>query len=818
MASFHNIRDHLPTLYRPEDRDTSLLAIFLRTIGQLLDEVSRDAGEVMQAHWFTYADRAEFDRYYNRNRQMQALQPVNLPVEVDSALLWEFPLVHDLARLGALLSLPPRREPVLLKDRVEQYRKKLVEFVELYRNGLGTVEALRRIVALELPDESEAEAGQMPFTVEEFVPVFTSRSQIEARGEPTDMVGPLMRWSMVNDGFCAVLPTVYIQGTQPVTGEVDPTRNPIIELFQIDGTPERLGLAYEAQIPAGQTLRLQSAYSSWIGTESGVQRAGSRPAESRPADPTAPGPWADEAGAPAATITALYQSPDRVLWVAAENDGQSQLWRFDGQDWVQVLANSELSVIHCLADKDQALLIGTQAGLLKMQLYPDEGESWAATPIAALDGQPVHAIFRTAGSQYWIGTGSGAGRLNADDTVSFSVLQDTAVKAIAEDGSGVMYFGGAHGLFQYQPAMEHWYWYGGKEESDQIPDWQPFLPGELPADDDVFLPEVTAVHVGPDASIWIGTTSGLARYIARTEKGLAYRTLLEAFPDLVADKVYKITEDARGRIWFCTGRGIFVYNGRDMLQFDSDMDQWISLGRPGLLYPGDREPIPRDPWRFARNAGWQRFNYSINVRDWQNFDKDPRSRAQDTVLTILWTDSVAAHLGAWDGESFSVEADADVANLRMRLKPASERIVDGGLPAVPRLPAGQSSWRYLALEPPNLPEPAEKPSWTSEGRLWQPPSPSAPYPGRYREREPPPPEGRFDETVFAFLPAARLWFEWQEYRPFAVLVRLQKQTPDAAVHPAVVDRVWEGIQLVRPAGVKALLAIDEQIVRGMNNG
>ena len=326
MASFHKIRDNLPALYRPEDKDTSLLAVFLRTVGQLLDEVHRDAGEVMQAHWFVYADSAELERFLNRIRQMQALAPVNPRFAEDHALLWDFCFVRDFARLGALLSLPPRREPVLLRDRVELYSKKLAEFVELYRNGLGTVEALQRVVALELPDESEAEAGQQPFTVEEFVPVFTSQSQIEARGEPTDMVGPLMRWSMVNDGFCAVLPTVYIQGTQPVTDEVDPTQNPVIELLQIDATPERLGLVYEDSIPAGQTLRLQPAYFSWIGTENGLQNARSRPDESLPADPTAPGPWADEAGVPAATITALYQSPDRVLGVGAEDDGQGRLW------------------------------------------------------------------------------------------------------------------------------------------------------------------------------------------------------------------------------------------------------------------------------------------------------------------------------------------------------------------------------------------------------------------------------------------------------------------------------------------------------------
>jgi hypothetical protein len=47
-----------------------------------------------------------------------------------------------------------------------------------------------------------------------------------------------------------------------------------------------------------------------------------------------------------------------------------------------------------------------------------------------------------------------------------------------------------------------------------------------------------------------------------------------------------------------------------------------------------------------------------------------------------------------------------------------------------------------------------------------------------------------------------------------VLVRLERQTPDEAVDPVVLDRVWAGMQQVRPAGVVVRLAVDEDIVRG----
>ena len=46
------------------------------------------------------------------------------------------------------------------------------------------------------------------------------------------------------------------------------------------------------------------------------------------------------------------------------------------------------------------------------------------------------------------------------------------------------------------------------------------------------------------------------------------------------------------------------------------------------------------------------------------------------------------------------------------------------------------------------------------------------------------------------------------------LVRLTLRPQEDAIHPAIVDRVWDGLQRARPAGVKVALAIEETVVRG----
>jgi len=50
MAEYERIREHLPSLYRPDTGDEGLLPDFLRAIGAILDEANADMGAVMQAH------------------------------------------------------------------------------------------------------------------------------------------------------------------------------------------------------------------------------------------------------------------------------------------------------------------------------------------------------------------------------------------------------------------------------------------------------------------------------------------------------------------------------------------------------------------------------------------------------------------------------------------------------------------------------------------------------------------------------------------------------------------------------------------------
>ncbi|HSM75177.1 MAG TPA: hypothetical protein VK852_11090, partial [Desulfobacterales bacterium] len=515
---------------------------------------------------------------------------------------------------------------------------------------------------------------------------------------------------------------------------------------------------------------------------------------------------------------------------AAARAGNGELWRRDGAGWVQVLTASALDVVHDLAERPNELMLATAAGLLLMPLYPDPGAPFAAETVAALAGQAVYALLPEAGGSTLVGADGGAFRLDADNSLTPLALQATAVRAIARDGDGVLYFGGELGLFQYQPGLEDWYVYRGEGAADQEIDWTPLDPAALPDPNDVFLPVVTSLCPGPDASLWIGTEQGLARYIARQEDGLAYQTLLEAYPDLIDGPVAAVYPDPHGLVWFATRRGLLRFDGRDLSQYQEAEARWVPRGKAALFYPAGGPPEKRGAWRFNRGLSggrWQRFGPAAG--GWAFFDGPLRSTPETAVNSVCWSDAVSADLGEWDELNgvFTPGAAVDPATLVMRVKPSEDRIVDGGIPAVPRLPRGKTTWRYLSLEAPGaVPLPAG-PAWTCEGRWLPPPAGvSAPYPGRYREAGPlglkgflpskakGPPESRFDQVVFAYPAVAAVWFQWGARQPFAALVRLQRRHAGENIHPAVLDRVWQAIQRVRPAGVRVLLAVEHEIVRG----
>ncbi|HEX6558414.1 MAG TPA: hypothetical protein VF021_03110 [Longimicrobiales bacterium] len=888
MPDASRMIDRLPSLYRPEPDDDTLLMRALQAIASELEEARDQCSMIMPAHWSLHADHALFDPWFTLRRARAGLPslapadvvdfvdaravmiaikdahtPLTQQIKADLApalvadldawndlepppvalqrrvldalnrrnaavtaepLLAEFagqlrraqldlPWVRDLGRLAAVVPLVPWREPPSARESAEAFRIRLERMVALYREGLGTVGAMRAVVEATLPIDAAAppELRDAPFEIEEFAPLEVQFVDAPTDGPPDQLVGPLMRWQLTNDGLNAVAPTIYITGLTPGAG-ISATTDPMIELFAVAGTHPRIGIGYNGTIAPDATLRLRPSYATWTIGSAGLQRADHLPAAAE-ADPSTPGNAASVAGAPA-DIVAIAHSNDGMLWAAADHG--TTLTRFDGSTWTEI-ANS-LATIRCFAVADDTVLIGTADGLLEVAVYPDLGDD--PTPVA-VDGFDNIAI-RVIGPVQpdgvrMIGTDDGLLIWNGHDAPAAVAVGGgaglaTSIHALHYDSSGNVQLAAALGAFEYQPASQNWYWYAGAEASEQTPEWQPFgsTPDTRPAANSVFLPEVLAVHRGPDASLWLGTAAGIARYVAHEVSGVTFTTLLEAFPDLSTGAVTQIFEDERRGVWFCTDRGLLRYDGRDWWQRRNGA--WAHLGRADLLAGSTAQP--RGAWRFDRgSAQWQRLNSRSNV--FVAAAMELRTTAEPAVSAVLVTNTVSAHIGALAGEEFAAASAVASSDLYLHVQPSEDRIASGGIPFIPRLPVGTSTWRYLTREPADLVPAAveQRPAWSMEGRLFPPPpSLDAPYAGRWDVD--PPADGNFDQAVFSYDPAARVAFAFGPTQTCSVLVRLRRRPGDPNFDPAILDRVWEGMQLVRPAGIRTRLAVDETIVRG----
>ncbi|HEU0221173.1 MAG TPA: hypothetical protein VFR34_03035, partial [Paracoccaceae bacterium] len=597
MPSALRIRELLPSLWRPEPEAPAddLLALFVKVVGGQIDGASVEAGEVMQAHWYRYADSALVAPYVARFRAEEGappLKPGDLAIDLH-------PYLDDLARLAGLLGLAPWREPLAERETVEEFRRRIARMVALYREGLGTRAALRRITLASLPVADRAAAlglRERGFGVEEGAPVAVRRLVAPTRGMPQEFVGPLMRWRIESDAIAPTAPEIYVEGQAEVAGEIDATVAPIIERFD-PATGTGIGIAYEGSVVAGQTLAILPAFSSWLGGEGGILVSEHAPAGGLPADPTASGPWNAAAGAPAGEVRAFAPAADGALWAAVNSGGVGALWRFSAAGWVEAV--SGLPEVHCLLADGQDLVLGHANGLARL---PAVGAPPVPVPDPAAATDPaVRALARDAGGGVWAARATGAARLGPGDVLTAvgpgeRAGTEAVFHAVLPEGDGLVYFGGAPGLFLHDPARDRWHVYQGGTADETVPDWAPWDPAAdpLPEDADVFLPEVTSLLRGSDQTLWIGTARGLAAYRARARRG-TYATLLEAFPELGTGRVAALAEDERQRLWAGTARGLLTCDGLDWRQAQGGALARLPRVEPDLL--------AFTHWRFHRASG-----------------------------------------------------------------------------------------------------------------------------------------------------------------------------------------------------------------------
>ena len=803
MPTYDKLIDHLPSLWRPQRGDATLLAQWLAAVGAGFDAGAADIQHVLRAHWFDTADAAAWSRHFGADRRERGLGALRIGNPGDRAEALRYPYVRDLPRLAALLDLPPWRDPASLREEVEEYRARVGDILAAYRAGFVTPAALRRLVDAALPEDMNAPlaAQRMGYAIEE--PVAIRLAPMPLTSTPnvaeTDRVAPLARWTLAGSGHPGF---VIVGSAADAIGAA--TVAPMLERYTPDASVKGIAIAYAKTLAPGQALRLLPGRRQWL-LRGADLLAGALPSAANEArDPSANGPFEIAASLPTGRATALCGACDGSVWLLQRTASTQRVQRFDGSALQAITTDAPTGPYHALAAAGDSVWLGTDAGLFRCRLFADDGVlRWLA--VSEVHGA-IRALAPSTDDGVVAAGAQGVWQLGAIGNVLKHRHLKLDLHAYAIDGKREVM---ATERALYIAQLGKRWRYAATGVSESLADWTEVDEGAAEADSP--LPPVRQIAVTADGSLWLGSASGLARWFADADG----TTRLAAFPDLFAGAVTALAVDDRGLLRIAGDDGLFRFDGRDLAQFDFASSTWLPLGDADLSYPEALRAQPRGYWQFDRtNARWLRFDSSS-----QRFAQTalaPRAAPSDAIAALLMQPALQAEIGQWDGAVFSDAAAVPATDIVLRIKPDETRCIDGAMPYLPADIEG-ARWRYLQLDRDPAPPAEGRPWWSTEGQLFLPPQRSAPVPGHRRDDPAfladPEHEGQFDRSAFAYPPSAKVWALRPAAPAVGIRVRLFAADPAQPFDPAIAERVWQLIGRARPAGIPLQLMAEGTVLK-----
>lgn len=305
-----------------------------------------------------------------------------------------------------------------------------------------------------------------------------------------------------------------------------------------------------------RALFLDRAGNLWLGTRGG----GADRIDLKPPKFTLFRADAPTSGLSHGRVWALAEDRDGALWIGT-SDGLDRLDRDapPGERWQHFRREpgNPASLPHntvraLLVDRRGDLWVGTNGGGLSRL---DRATGRFERPLEELREDSVWTLHEDREGVLWVGTGS-AGLVRVEprtgvverfrhDPADPSSLGHDRVMAIHEDRHGVLWVGtDGGGLHAFDRARGIFH----RHRHDRG------RPNSLSND------SILALHEGRDGALWVGTHGGLNR-LAPSRAGAALDpatgfTLVSEREGLPDNVIYGILEDAAGRLWLPTNRGL----------------------------------------------------------------------------------------------------------------------------------------------------------------------------------------------------------------------------------------------------------------------
>jgi ligand-binding sensor domain-containing protein len=255
-------------------------------------------------------------------------------------------------------------------------------------------------------------------------------------------------------------------------------------------------------------------------------------------------------------VAAAAQRTDGTIWLGGEGPDLS-VW--NGTQFTSYSLHSlprYARVQAMISDSDDALWIGTTAGLIRLQ----HGREQRFTKAEGLANDSVLSLAEGRNGSIWIGTDGGFSRWRNGEVESFlpkNGLSQSTVASLYEDREGSLWVGTKRGLNQFLDRRTI-----------------PFTTAEgLPSND------TGPVFQDPHGVIWVGTLgAGLARFDGRRS------SVLTKQDGLSSNSILALAGDAKGTLWVGT---------------DAGLDQ-IRDGKIASIFPG----VIRSLYRASDGALW----------------------------------------------------------------------------------------------------------------------------------------------------------------------------------------------------------------------
>ena len=289
----------------------------------------------------------------------------------------------------------------------------------------------------------------------------------------------------------------------------------------------------------------------WIASSKGLVKIDLRPTKFRPF------PQIKNEDA-AVNVTSIYVDSSQA-WAGTWNKGLLQLdpssydilKNFSSASFPS-LACDNITALHYMPAF--GLWIGTANGLFlynpKQQTFKNYLTSSMKYSIDYFENNRIYCFYETGQNALWIGTENGLFYLDPEKNSIrnfFSLKNDTveirfnAVYAITGDNdNNYLYFGTDKGLIKFNPALREIIHYNKQQK----------LPFRISSN------IVYSVLAGKGQSLWIGTNTGLNRYVP-AKKRFDVLTEDEGLP---GNQIYALKEDGKGNVWISTNKGLACLN------------------------------------------------------------------------------------------------------------------------------------------------------------------------------------------------------------------------------------------------------------------